>query len=296
MALATSQWIEIEGEKIEITNPEKILWQDIGLTKLSYLENLARLGPYLIRYCEGRYLTTIRYPHGPNGKSFYQKNCPPSPPPFVRTALHNDVNYVVLDRLATLMWLGNLACLEFHPSFHRIDSDLPEEWMIDLDPTVMDPPRMTEAANIVGETLQNLNIQSVPKTSGATGIQIVIPIQPQKYTFAQLRKAGKFIADYLTEKKPHLFTTARLKKDRGQKIYFDYLQHWHGKTLSAAYTPRARAYAPVSTPLRWEELLSTPVQPEAYHLLNIHDRLEREGDLLQQVPPQNLDTVLQFLK
>lgn len=288
------QWIEVEGHQIKVTNPDKLLWKESGITKFAYLQHLARLAPYLLPYCENRYLTTIRYPHGPGDKSFYQKNCPPSPPPFVHTAQLEQVNYVVLDSIATLMWLGNLACLEFHPSFHHIGSDLPVEWMIDLDPTVVDPVRTTEAANIVGETLKSMHVESVPKTSGATGIQIVVPIRTG-YTFEQLRQIGQFVANYLTERHPHLFTTERLKKDRGDKIYFDYLQHWYGKTLSAPYTPRAREHAPVSTPLLWEEF-SAPVYPENYNLLNIHERLSKHGDIISKVPPQDLDPILNFLQ
>lgn len=289
-----TQWIEVEGHQIKVTNPDKLLWEKSGLTKLDYLQHLARLAPYLIPYCENRYLTTIRYPHGFGGEFFYQKNCPPSPPPFVRTAQLEQLNYVVLDSVPTLIWLGNLSCLEFHPSFHYVGSDLPAEWIIDLDPSVIDHSRTTEAANIVGETLKSMQIESVPKTSGATGIQIFVPIR-QGYTFEQLRSIGHFIASYLTERYPRMFTTERMKKDRGDKIYFDYLQHWPGKTLSAPYTPRAREYAPVSTPLLWKEL-SSPINPADYNLLNIHERLLEHGDLIAKVPEQNLDPILQFLK
>lgn len=287
------QWIEVEGHQLKVTNPDKILWPHQGITKLDYLQHLVRLSPYLLPYCRDRYLTTIRYPHGPGGESFYQKNCPPSAPPFVRTAKLEQVNYVVLDSIPTLMWLGNLACLEFHPSFHKVDSDLPVEWIIDLDPSVYDPARTTEAANYVGETLRSMQIDSIPKTSGATGIQIVVPIR-SGYTFEELRAIGHFVANYLTERYPQLFTTERLKKDRGNKVYFDYLQHWRGKTLSAPYTPRAREHAPVSTPLLWEELAS-PVHPENYNLLSIHERLQEYGDIIANLPAQNLDSIIQFL-
>lgn len=290
---STPQWIEIEGEQIPITNPDKILWKDCGITKMEYLQHLVGLAPYLLPYCKDRYLTTIRYPHGTDDLSFYQKNCPPSAPSFVRTARLEQVNYIILDSLPTLLWLGNLACLEFHPSLHKVGSDLPEEWLIDLDPTVIDPYRTTEAANLVGETLRTMHIESVPKTSGATGIQIVVPIRPG-YTFEQLREIGHFLALYMIQKYPRMFTIERLKKDRGDKIYFDYLQHWYGKTLSAPYTPRARPHAPVSTPLLWEEL-SSPVHAKHYHLFNIHQRLQKHGDIIAKIPPQNLDPILHFL-
>ena len=205
----------------------------------------------------------------------------------------NDVNYVDLDRLPTLIWLGNLACLEFHPSFHRIGDERPLEWVIDVDPPREHEPRLAEAALMIGETLDKLGIASVPKTSGATGMQIFVPIEP-RYTFAELRALGAFIGRYLAETRPQWFTIERLKKKRGDRIYFDYLQIWPGKTLSAPYTPRARAHAPVSTPLKWSEL-DRSFHPRHYNLFTIEQRLSEHGDLIAATPPQNLDPLLECL-
>lgn len=286
--------IHVEGNEITISNPQKTLWPEMGITKLDYLRTLIAISPYLIKYCENRYLTVIRYPQGIHEKSFYQKNAPHPLPPFVATAVHNNINYVNLNSLSTLLWLGNLASLEFHPSFEYIGTDQPAEWMIDLDPSREEEPRMMEAAALVGEVLSTLHIQSVPKTSGATGIQIVIPIK-DGYSFKQLRSVGHFIGRFLTEKYPQLFTIERLKSDRGDKIYFDYLQHWPGKTLSAPYTPRARKTGAVSTPLTWAEI-QNGVDLGQFNLLTIEKRLKDKGDLISAVPSQNLDNVLAYIK
>jgi bifunctional non-homologous end joining protein LigD len=293
MVAAAKSVVTIEGNEIAITNPEKMLWPERNITKLAYLEKLIGLAPYLLPYCENRYLTTIRFPDGVGGKSFYQKNCPEPIPPFVRTEQWNGVNYVNLDSLSTLVWLGNLACLEFHPSFHRIGDELPAEWLIDIDPSREQEPRIMKAALLVGEALDALRVQSVPKTSGATGVQIYVPVR-RGYTFEQLRRVGHFLASYLVQKHPRLFTIERLKKNRGNLIYIDYLQHWTGKTLSAPYTPRARKEATVSTPLTWSEVEQNP-DPREFTLLNIAQRLRRKGDLIRRVPPQNLDHVLHAL-
>jgi len=285
--------VVIDGHELTITNPNKPLWPDVGLTKLQYLERLITISPYLLDYCRDRYLTTIRWPHGVGDKSFYQKNAPEPTPDFVRTEMLNGIRYVVMDNLPTLIWLGNLACLEFHPSFHLVGSELPAEWVIDIDPSLEVEPRIGEAAWIVGEALQAIGISSVPKTSGATGVQIYVPIRPG-YTFEQLRKLGYFLGEYVTQRYPDLFTLERLKKDRGDRIYFDYLQHWYGKTLSAPYTPRARPGAPLSTPLTWDECRAL-TNPADYNLLNIVPRLERLGDLIRQVPQQDLDHALSFI-
>ncbi|MGG1514022.1 non-homologous end-joining DNA ligase [Paenibacillus oryzisoli] len=283
----------VEGNELTITNPNKPLWPELGITKADYLTKLGELAPHLLRYCRNRHLTTIRYPHGYNDKSFYQKNAPEPTPDFVNLAPLDGINYVNLDSLSTLIWLGNLTCLEFHPSFHYVGQTMPAEWLIDIDPSREEEPRIMEAAQLIGEILDSLRIQSVPKTSGATGVQIYIPIQP-KYTFEELRKIGHFIAEYAVQQHPKLFTIERFKKNRGDLIYIDYLQHWYGKTLSAPYTPRATKDATVSTPLLWEEVALRP-SPREFNLLTIMNRLRTYGDLIQRVPPQNLDAILSRL-
>ena len=285
--------IVVDGHELTITNPEKPLWPEMGITKLIYLQKLIALSPHLIRHCRNRYLTVIRWPHGIHGDFFYQKNAPEPRPPFVSTAVSGGIRYVNLDNLATLLWLGNLGALEFHASFDRIGSPEPPEWVIDLDPSLDGDPRIMEAAAIVGDVLASLGIASVPKTSGATGVQIVVPLEPG-YTFGQLRALGRFIGRFVCKKHPRLFTLERLKKNRGDQIYFDYLQHWPGKTLSAPYTPRARSAASVSAPLTWDEV-KAGARPQDFHLLNMERRLAEKGDLLERVPPQRLDDVLAFI-
>ncbi|GAA0136701.1 non-homologous end-joining DNA ligase [Paenibacillus sp. YSY-4.3] len=294
MSKAMKGTILVEGEEITISNPDKLLWPEAGITKKLYLEKLAEISPYLLRYCRNRLLTTIRYPDGVGRKFFYQKNAPEPLPSFVRTSMHEGVDYVVLDSLPVLLWLGNLACIEFHPSLHYVHEQLPCEWMIDLDPSREEEPRIMEAAAYVGDILASLGLQSVPKTSGATGVQIIVPIE-YGVTFDELRLIGQFVARYATEKYPELFTIERLKKDRGDKIYFDYLQHYGGKTLAAPYTPRARPAGNVSTPLTWDEVRSNPL-PSDFNLHNIGERLKQKGDLLANVSPQSVQLILQHLK
>ncbi|MFC4776129.1 non-homologous end-joining DNA ligase [Paenibacillus sp. GCM10023252] len=288
-------YIPVHGEHVKITNPDKLLWPDVGITKLIFLEKLILLSPYLIHHCSDRYLTTIRYPDGIAGKSFYQKNCPSPKADYVHTAEQGGIHYVQLNDLPTLLWLGNLACIEYHASFDRVHRpDYPSEWVLDLDPTLPDEPRIMEAAALVGDLLDSLHIHSIPKTSGATGVQIIVPIE-RRYTFDELRLLGQFVGDYLSRAYPKLFTIERLTKNRGNLIYVDYLQHYRGKTISAAYTPRARPGAPVSTPLTWDEVRSGP-NIKDYNLLTIADRLAARGDLLAGAIPQRMDSVLGFIR
>ena len=294
MAHTIKGTIMIDGMEITVTNPNKPLWPEAGVTKAIYLQKLAALAPYLLTYTSNRLLTTIRYPHGVGGEFFYQKNAPEPLPSFVHTENHEGINYVVMNNLPELLWLGNLSSLEFHPSPHAVGSHLPCEWMIDLDPSQEDEPRIMQAAQIVGETLTSLGLRSVPKTSGATGVQIIVPIR-QGVTFDELRDIGHFVGKYVTQKHPNLFTLERLKKDRGDRIYFDYLQHYGGKTLAAPYTPRAKPGGTVSTPLTWDEVRND-VSVKDYHLMNIVERLAQMGDLIAAVEPQPVELIIQHLK
>jgi len=294
MAASSQGTIVVNGEPIGITNPNKLLWPELGITKLIYLEKLVELSSYLIPYCTGRYLTTIRWPDGIHGQSFYQKNCPEPAPSFVRTAEATDIRYVVLDCLPTLMWLGNLACLEFHASFERIgEAVYPTEWVIDLDPSLEEEPRIMEAAVIVGELLRSIGVESIPKTSGATGVQLIVPSAGDT-TFDELRTMGHFVGSYLSQTRPDLFTIERLKANRGDRIYVDYLQHYSGKTIAAPYTPRARATAAVSTPLTWDEA-NANARIADFNLLTVGERLRAKGDLLASAQRQRLKPIYDFV-
>ncbi|WP_308636315.1 non-homologous end-joining DNA ligase [Paenibacillus silvisoli] len=294
MSRAVKGTIVIEGQELTVSNPGKLLWPEMGITKAIFLERLAVLSPWLLKHCQDRLLTTIRFPDGVDGKSFYQKNCPSPAPPFVETVTRDSISYVKLSSLPVLLWLGNLACLEYHASFDRVsDPEHPTEWVLDLDPSLEEEPRIMEAALLVGDLLRSLGITSVPKTSGATGVQVIVPLV-QDLTFDELRRIGEFVGAFLADKHPRLFTIERLKKNRGDLIYIDYLQHYQGKTIIAPYSPRARRAASVSTPLHWDEVRRN-VAIADFNLLNIEERLHKEGDLLDRVAPQSLRSILAFI-
>jgi len=279
--------------EMAITHPSKLIWPEAGITKLDYVQILAELAPYLLPYTADRYLTTIRYPEGIHGTSFYQKNCPEPAPEFVHTALDGSIRYVVMDSVSALLWMGSLYSLEFHVSSDEVTNPLPNTWMLDMDPSLENEPRLMEATSLVGNLLESLGLSAVPKTSGATGVQIVMPIE-RGPSFDDLRRFGKFLSEFLVAQNPRLFTVERLKKDRGNLIYLDYLQHYAGKTLPAPYSPRARAHATVSTPLAWEEV-RRDVKPTDFHLLNIRERLHQHGDLLSRASRQSLTPILSSL-
>lgn len=293
MPAAEKTVLKLGRYELNVTHPDKPIWPDMNITKLDYLRALVKLGPCLLPHTEGRYLTTIRYPEGIHGVSFYQKNAPRPTPDFVRTAAGGSIRYVVLDSMETLLWLGSLYSLELHVSCEKIGEPLPDRWILDIDPSLEEEPRIMEAASLVGELLHSLGLDAVPKTSGATGVQVVMPVE-RGPSFDDLRAFGKFVSAYLAARNPSLFTVERFKKDRGTRIYLDYLQFYPGRTLAAPYTPRARPGAPVSTPLTWEEVGRNPAATD-FNLFNIHERLRIRGDLISSMKPQPLGQVIRSM-
>jgi bifunctional non-homologous end joining protein LigD len=292
--------IDVEGHTLRITNPEKLLWPESQISKLDYIKYLIEMAPYLLSYAKDRLLTTIRYPNGIHGKSFYQKNLPDHAPAWVNTHVWRETNYILANDIPTLVWLGNQACLELHVSFNLYyQPKLPTELVFDLDPTDVDNFNLVlEVALLIKEVLDSLGLVSQPKTSGASGLQIYIPIEA-RYTYEQTRRLNKFIAHYIADKYPQLVTVERLVKNRGTKLYFDYIQHGEGRTLPAPYSPRARMEGSVSTPVAWEEV-QNGFSPRDFTIKNVKQRVDELGDLFDLMTKQNakqsIDQLLQFIK
>ena len=292
--------IEVEGKSIRITNPEKLLWPDIEISKMDYIRYLVDMSPYILPYVQNRLLTTIRYPDGIHGKSFYQKNIPDHAPEWIQTHHWRETEYIVLHDLPTLVWLGNQACLEFHVSFNFFQREsYPTELVFDLDPTDVDNFALVlEVSLKIKEVIDSLGLYSQPKTSGASGLQIYIPIEA-RYTYEETHLFNKFIAQYVAEKSPKEVTLERLVKNRGKKLYFDYIQHGEGRTLPAPYSTRAREAGSVSTPVSWDEI-GRGFLPTDFSMLTIGHRMEQKGDLFAPITTarrnQSLDHLLDFLR
>ncbi len=137
-----------------------------------------------------------------------------------------------------------------------------------------------ETALLTGEVLQSMGLDGVVKTSGATGLQLDVPIQP-KHTFEETRILSQFVARYLKDKNRRLITIERQVKKRGSRVYFDYLQHWKGKSSITVYSPRARRDATISVSLQWEEL-KPGLTPDRFTLETVHHRLQEEGVLFDR--------------
>jgi bifunctional non-homologous end joining protein LigD len=287
----------IDGYEVSITNPEKLLWPELGIRKIDYITKIIELAPYIISHAQNRLLTTIRYPHGYIGKSFYQKNTPKHAPEWIKTYPWHDNNYILPNNSATLVWLANQAALELHTAFNYYTNELrPKDIVFDLDPA--EGLRFSNTADValtIREELKKFDIISYVKMSGATGLQIYISVN-ERYDYDTARKINHIFALFFANKYPESITMERVIKKRGQRVYFDYLQMWSGKTIISPYSPRATAQATVAVPVEWQEL-EQGAKPEDFTLLNITERLKEKGDLflplLEKGQEQNLDFILE---
>lgn len=287
--------VEVEGKEITISNSEKLLWPELGIRKIDYIRSLIEISPFLLAHTKNRLLTTIRYPNGFQGKSFFQKNIPAHSPEWIPTQEWHDNNYIILDSKAVLVWLGNQACLELHTPFNPADRENnPSALVFDLDPSEGQSFEETvEVALLVHKELEALHIRSFIKTSGASGLQIYIPVGC-KYDYNTARKINEFFASYFSQKYPEKITIERSIGKRGKKLYFDYLQMWQGKTIICPYSPRATQYASVATPVEWAEL-EKGIRPEDFTLLNIKKRLNSKNDLFQPLLEDKYNQDLSFI-
>ncbi|WP_084787996.1 non-homologous end-joining DNA ligase [Anaerobacillus alkalidiazotrophicus] len=265
--------ITIDGEQINITNIDKILWPELTIKKYDYLKYLSVVAPFMLPFLKDRLLTVIRFPNGVNQESFYQKNCPDYAPPFVDTKQIDNINYIVCSKLATLFWLGNQAAIEFHIPYQTVYSNNPYEIVLDLDPPSQNEFSLAiEAALILNETFEHLKLDSFVKTSGNKGLQIYIPLNGH-FTYEETRIFTSFIAKYLETKYPEAFTTERLKRKRQNRLYIDFLQHGEGKTIIAPYSLRGNHEALMATPLHWSEV-TNKLHPSQFSMTEVIARLQ----------------------
>jgi len=306
--------IEVEGQKINLSNTDKMLWSGRsgrpGFTKRDLLEYLVQAAPYLLAHLKDRPLTLSRYPDGLNGEHFWQKHWGHPLQDFIRRIEIKEEKgtrseYIICENLPTLIWLAQVANMEFHSWFSRATAtpdmskgkstdyylDYPDFIIFDLDPYIYsgkekrgDEPELNragferagETALLLKEILDELRLNAYIKTSGKTGLHIHVPIK-RNFNYASVRATAKTIGQYLVQRHPEDVTTEWAQEKRKGKIFIDYAQNVRGKTLASAYSPRPAPGAPVSTPLRWEEL--GKVYPTDFDLKTVPERLKKTGDL-----------------
>ncbi len=292
-----TQEVVIDGKKVRLTNLHKAMWPGDGITKAGLIKYYADMADILLPHLEDRLFIMSRYPDGIDGGMFYQKDCPDYGPewlnifPVYSPDVGKTINYIVCNDLPTLMWLANQACIELHIWLAKIPKiDYPDVAVFDLDPFPPAGFKDTLAiAMLVKEALEQFGLRGYPKTSGATGLHIFVPIKPE-YTYREVRDAVEFVCRHIHSVFPEKTTLERLIVNRTGKVYLDYLQNTRGKTMTFQYSLRPVPGAPVSTPLTWEEVKKGQVRPQDFRIDNIHERLAEVGDLYRDFlkPTQSL--------
>ncbi|KKM09447.1 DNA polymerase [Clostridiales bacterium PH28_bin88] len=294
--------VRVDDKQINISNPDKPLWPEPRITKFDYINYLLSVSDFLLPYTRNRLLMIWCYPDGIGSKRIVRKAMPEFAPDWIPRAFFKDKQWILLNDRATLVWVANLAALELHVPFDTyLHINYPTELVFDLDPMdVENFDLVREVALELEELLYSLGLFCVLKTSGATGLQIYVPIEP-KYPFEDARKINEFIAKYMVEKNPTKITLERVVKKRGKKLYFDYLQLWKMRTLPAPYSVRALSGGTVSVPVTWEEV-RRGFRNTDFTVFNTAGRIRQIGDLFSPVTTekekykQNLDEILAFIK
>lgn len=277
----TSQKMKLDmamlPETIEPSKIDKLFWPDVGVTKGDMLTYLREISPYMLPFLKDRILTLIRCPDGVREESFFQKHLPDYAPTFIKSYPINDETFFICNQLETLLWFGNHGALEYHTPFQTAGSANPTEIVFDLDPPDRDRFSLAiTAATLLKQILDDLQLISFVKTSGNKGIQVHIPIPKDSLTYDETGTFTQAIAWTMENAYPKLFTTERLKKNRNERMYIDYVQHAKDKTIINAYSPRKTTDATVSTPLFWEEV-KEELKPDMFTVNNVVKRVQTLG-------------------
>jgi bifunctional non-homologous end joining protein LigD len=271
--------------KGNFTHLDKIFWPQERFTKGDVIRYYDRIADVILPYLRNRPMVLNRHPNGIRGASFFQKNVDPKNlPPFVKTiavrarSTGRNVHYVICNNKRTLLYLANLGCIEMHPWNSRTSSIRNPDFMsLDLDPGGNPFGDVVKVARAVRDVIEAAGGRCLVKTSGKTGIHVIVPLRPC-HDFAEVRAAAKTIARIVNRRLPKLTTRRPNAGRHSRKIYIDYVRNSIGQTLAAPYSLRAFPAATVSTPLAWRDL-STSLRPSRYRLRTIFRRLNREGDI-----------------
>lgn len=274
--------LEVDGRRVTLSSPDKVLFAERGETKLDLARYYLRVGEPLMAAMGGRPVLLQRFPEGAGGTSFFQKRVPSTAPTWLRTTVVSTPNgtesrALVIDDLAHVVWAVNLACLGFHVWPSRADRpDVADELRLDLDPqpgTGFDHIR--QAAGALRSLLEEVGMTGYPKTTGNRGLHVYVRLQP-RYDSYQVRAAAVAVARELERRRPDLVTAAWWKEERGRRVFVDFNQNAPHKTVFGAWSVRARPGAQVSTPLTWQEV--ERFHPDELTMASVPALIAERGD------------------
>ncbi len=285
--------VRVGGRRLRVSNLDKVLYPATGFSKGEVIDYYTRVAPVLLPHLKNRPLTLKRYPHGVGGEFFYAKNVPAGAPSWVRTVKlpspgssknRDEVEYVVADELATLVWTANLAALELHAPMWRLNAGHepapPDLMVFDLDPgapaTIVECCRVAE---LVRQVLDADGLSALPKTSGSKGLQLYVPLRPDR-PWKDVHQYARRLAERLEREHPELVVSNMKKALRGGKVLVDWSQNNAAKTTVVVYSLRARERPAVSTPVSWGEVERCRKPDDLVFLSgDVLERIERQGDL-----------------
>jgi bifunctional non-homologous end joining protein LigD len=281
------------SRELKLSNLEKVFWPDEGITKGDLLRYYREIAPVLIPHVKDRPFTMKRYPDGWTGDFFFQKDAPVHMPDWIprfralvstreKPRQKKWVNFPLVDDELALLWMVNMGCIDMNTWYSRTDKPgRPDFVLFDLDPAADAGFAETiQVALLVKEALDALELESFPKTSGADGMHVLVPIQ-RRHTYDDTRRFAEIIAGALARTHRGLVTTEWTKAKR-RGVLIDANQNGEGKTIASVYSVRPKAGAPVSTPLRWGEV-NEKLNPAIYSMQVVLDRVRRNGDLYESV-------------
>jgi bifunctional non-homologous end joining protein LigD len=297
------------GKKtVRLTNQDKVFFPEDGITKGDLLAYYRAIAPVAVPHLRNRPFTMKRYPDGIDGGHFFQKDAPTHMPDWIPTYEHwastrdaprrrKKLRAPLVNDEPSLLWMINMGCIDLNTWYSRVDRpDRPDFVLFDLDPAADAGFRETvQVALLVKQALDALALESFPKTSGSDGIHVLVPVE-RRYTYDDTREFAEIVAGALAVTHRGLVTTEWTKAKR-RGVLIDANQNGEGKTIAAAYSVRPHRGAPVSTPLRWEEV-DERLDPRAFGMAEVLARVERDGDLYEPVltTKQRIDRALDALR
>jgi bifunctional non-homologous end joining protein LigD len=285
---------KVNGHELTFSHLSKVFWPKEGYTKRDLLNYYYQAAAYILPYLKDRPQSLNRFPNGINGQSFYQKDVTASAPEWVKqfpyhTSQGEDKNFLVVEQEDSLLWMANLGAIEMNPWNSTIQKPANPDWcIIDLDPSDKNSfDQVIQAAQVTRQVLDSLKITGYPKTSGATGMHIYIPLGA-KYTYDQSQLLAKWIAARVHDELPGFTSIERMTNKRSGLMYVDYLQNRPQATLAAPYAVRPKPGATVSMPLHWEEV-KKGLKVSDFTIQNALERIQSEGDIFKPVLGKGID-------
>jgi DNA ligase D len=289
MAAATSNTpaveLDVGDHTVRITNPDRVYFPALGLTKLDLANYYLGVGDGIVRALRERPCMLHRFPTGVSGEKVHQKRVPHGAPPWLQTVrvhfprYHRHADELCVTQLADVLWAVQMSTVEFHPwNSRRADTERPDEWRIDLDPMPnCGFERVRRIAQVVRELLDELGITGWPKTSGGRGLHVYVRITPD-WGFGDVRRAALAFAREVERRAPEDVTTTWWRKDRDpEALFVDYNQNARDHTIASAYSVRGVPDATVSTPVTWEEIAD--LDPRDFTIATVPPRFAGLGDL-----------------